>query len=926
MKNFFFSLVLMGINHLVHSQIETISGNIVDKETTKPLADISVFIENTTIDTVTDHHGNFTFKDKLPLGEQIIVINHEDYFKKRVPIIIVKGQSLKLGTLELSNNFKSLQEQFAIIDIAENDAQENEDQFLLQANKDSYLKSVAYNWSAAFFKVRGLGSEYSKILINGVEMNKFYNHRPNWSNWSGLNDILKSQEYSPYTKVNTQSFGDINGVTQFQMHAGAYAKGRKISASSTNRSYQGRLMATYHSGMLPNNWSYNFSASARIAQEGYSEGTNLSAQAFYASLERKLNDKHNLSLSFIYTPVERGKTSPNSNEVIELKDIKYNGYWGYQDGKKRNSRVKKVKEPIITLSHFWKPSQKLQIQNNFLLQKGFIANSRLDYTGTTAVTTNNETFYEGVGTNPDPAYYQKLPSYFLRTEGEEDYESAFLADRDFRSKGQIDWDSFYQANSINNQNATYILYDDKTEDCYMALNSIANYTISKKLKLSGKLGFRNLKSHNYAELSDLLGGSRYLDIDAFSNGNQAQNNLLTPNRIVLEGDHFKYNYHLYVRYWNGFFQTEYQNKKWLLNLGISADVNSFQREGNYENGHYPGNLSLGKSQKINNIGYGFKFNSTYQANPKTAFSANLFIKENIPSLQNVFINSRQSNIVNPNIQNELNTAIDLNFNYQYNGISARLSAYWINQINRTKNSFFYTQDVAGLGRIDNADFFQELITGMNTQNIGVEFGGEIALTSELTLQLSAAYGIHTNENNPILQITSNSSSEPVFEGKTSLKNYRLANGPQQAYGIGFSYRDPSYWWFASQLNYFNDSYINISPFIRTSNFATDIDGLPFTDYNEARAKELLKQEKFPAYFLWNAIGGKSWRLKKTYLGITIGVQNILNTIYKTGGFEQSRNSNYQSLNEDQNRENPLFGSKYWHGTGTTFYLNTYIRF
>jgi hypothetical protein len=34
------------------------------------------------------------------------------------------------------------------------------------------------------------------------------------------------------------------------------------------------------------------------------------------------------------------ENSPNSAEVTELTSETYNSYWGYQDGKKRNARVK----------------------------------------------------------------------------------------------------------------------------------------------------------------------------------------------------------------------------------------------------------------------------------------------------------------------------------------------------------------------------------------------------------------------------------------------------------------------------------------------------------------------------------------------------------------------------------------------------------
>ncbi len=76
----------------------------------------------------------------------------------------------------------------------------------------------------------------------------------------------------------------------------------------------------------------------------------------------------------------------------------------------------------------------------------------------------------------------------------------------------------------------------------------------------------------------------------------------------------------------------------------------------------------------------------------------------------------------------------------------------------------------------------------------------------------------------------------------------------------------------------------------------------------------------------NLVGGKSWKVKNYYFGFFANVSNILNTTYKTGGFEQSRNANYQTLLEDKSRTLPLFGPKYWYGYGTSFYTSIYFRF
>jgi hypothetical protein len=89
--------------------------------------------------------------------------------------------------------------------------------------------------------------------------------------------------------------------------------------------------------------------------------------------------------------------------------------------------------------------------------------------------------------------------------------------------------------------------------------------------------------------------------------------------------------------------------------------------------------------------------------------------------------------------------------------------------------------------------------------------------------------------------------------------------PQQAYGLGIDYRDPKYWWVGININYLADSYIDISPIVRTDGFIL----IPLAAFHfkatEERARG--KQEKFDPVVLLNLIGGKSWRIKGKNLGL-----------------------------------------------------------
>ena len=76
----------------------------------------------------------------------------------------------------------------------------------------------------------------------------------------------------------------------------------------------------------------------------------------------------------------------------------------------------------------------------------------------------------------------------------------------------------------------------------------------------------------------------------------------------------------------------------------------------------------------------------------------------------------------------------------------------------------------------------------------------------------------------------------------------------------------------------------------------------------------------------NAIGGKSWKVGDKYISLFVSLNNILNQKFKSGGFEQGRSANYQSLTEDSQTPKRVFGPKYWYGRGPTYFLNLNYRF
>ena len=787
---------------------------------------------------------------------------------------------------------------------------------LLNSSMDVFYRTAAYEFSSSFFKVRGLDSDNAIVHINGVKMNKLYNGRPQWSNWGGLNDVLRNQELSNGSIPLKYNFGGILGSNNINIRASEYGEGGRITYSSSNRSYSNRLMATYNSGMLEKGWAYSLSIGRRWGNEGYQDASFYDSNSAFLSVQKIFNNKHSLNFAAIYAPNRRGKVSPNTQEVYDLKGIKYNEYWGYHDGEKRNSRVKRVVEPILLLNHDWSIDDKSSLETSIGYQFGEMGNSRLDYAG---------------GANPSPAYYQDLPSYFLADTDGPDYEGAYIAQENFINNGQINWNRIYDANLTNNQanlNAAYVLYEDRVDDTQLTINSAYNREINENIKVTASANYRNLVSDNFAEISDMLGGYSYSNIDSFD---YLDYNLLSPNSIVSEGDKFKYHYKMNAEEMSLFSMINFSFNK--LEFYVAGDITNttYQRDGIFENEANAGN-SAGKGDEISFDGYGIKAGITYKFSGKHILDFNSAYLQKAPSIRNTFTNSRVNhNIVGSDINGLINDSpiteekimsFDANYIFRTPIFTGRLTGFYSEVKDANEISFYYADGLVGFE--DDSEFIQEILQGIDKKYLGVEFGVEAQIIPTVKLKGAASIGQYTYDNNPYLYLGADNNTVAV--GPSNLENYKIAGGPQKAYSVGFEYRDPDYWFIGITSNFFTNTYVDVSPLTRTQNFYLAQDGLPFNDYDISIARQLLKQEKFDDYMVVNMIGGKSWKIDDYYVGFFASINNILDQKYRTGGFEQGRNANYQQLLQDTNKPKRVFGPKYWYGRGTNYFLNLYFRF
>jgi hypothetical protein len=915
----FFLGIFSSITMLAQQTI--IKGSVKDAVSSEPIIDVLITIEETQQSTTTDALGGFIFSTNVPLGEQVLKISKSGYATKRYPIIVNEGKTVEITDMTLDLDGSDSGDLFTITlsDDELNDDTGGADNIsgLLSSSQDVFQRTAAFEFSSSFFSVRGLDSDNGTVLMNGIEMNKLYNGRPQWSNWGGLNDVVRNQELSSGLAPSAYNFGGILGSTNINTRASNYRNGGQVTYSSSNRSYTNRLMASYSSGLVEGNWAYTLMIGRRWGNEGYQDATLYEANSFFASVEKKINDKHSINFTSLYTPNRRGKSSPNTQEVYDLKGIKYNEYWGYLDGEKRNSRIKEVEEPLFMLNHYWDISSKTTLNTNVAYQFGKLGNSRLDYSG---------------GSNPSPAYYQSLPSYALSDPNGPDYASAYQLEQNFLNDGQIDWERILDANLTNNiggNNAAYVLYEDRSDDKQLTVNSILSSEINENILLNASLDYKKLTSENFGEVLNVLGSSTgLLNVDSFDN---YQYDNLNPNRVIGEGEKYRYNYNLFADVISAFAQAQFKYNKVDFYVSGSVSNTTYQREGLWEHSRFPGDASFGKGKELTFTGFGTKAGFTYKLSGKHLFDVNAGYITRAPSLRNTFSNSRENHNIVRNIEEEKISAVDASYIFRSPIVKAKLTAFYSKTQDANEVGFFFADGLSGeeIENNDTSAFVQEVLQGIDKKNIGLEFGIEAQVTPTIKLKGAASVGQYTFDNNPDLYLTSasfTSQTGSISYGEANLKNYKVAGGPQRAYSVGFEYRDPDYWWVGATANFFTNTYLDINTLTRTKNFYLDADGLPFNDYDPELANQLLKQEKFDDYMVVNLVGGKSWKIDDYFVGFFASVGNLLDTDYKTGGFEQGRSANYRELRDDNANPKRVFGPKYWYGRGANYFVNVYFRF
>jgi hypothetical protein len=895
-----FCLIAAAQTFSLQAQQGTVRGVAEDRETGNPLKDVVISGSSGKQITTTDESGNFSFT--ADPGTLILYFDLPGFEQTTINVQVTRDSITDAGKIRLTSQdyFDQNLPTISVSDGASDDGMESQSiQGLLNSSSDVFVSAAAYTFGPLMFRIRGYEQNYSLVTLNGFVLNDIESGTPYYSNWGGLNDVMRNTMITSGPDPIGYLFEPVGGISRIITKASEYRAGVKAVYSLSNRTYRNRAMATYSTGMMENGWAVTGSYSFRWSQQGYEPGTFYNAHSFFLAAEKKINDRHSLNFTALDAIYRRGVAGGSTQEAYDLTGSNYyNPYWGYQDGEVRNARVRHSNKPLITLTHDWDPSEKLNIQTTVGYWGGKGGYTALNW-------------YDAE--DPRPDYYRKLPSYYT-----DSLDQAVVAGLwDDPTVSQVNWDHFYfanrkntftvnDANGITGNNITgnrsrFIVEDRRNDISQFQLNTRASWDLSQSLNLTGGLLLNLYNGHNFNVVDDLLGGDYWLDIDQFAERDfpddilLKQNDLNILNHVVTEGDIYYSDYNAHQNDGTLWATSRYRFNRFSLYAGANMKYTTMWRYGNMRKGLFP-DISFGKSEALNWLTWGVKAGGDFRITGRHVIVLNAMYNTNPPLFKNSFLSPRTRNTITTNLDKEKIVSCDLSYVLRTPYITARLTGYYTRFMNQTKVTSFYLDEEYTL--------VNYAMAGINKENYGIELGAEAKITSSLSINAIASVGQYLHVSNPSITITRDNSSEILSMEEVWIRYFRTGGTPQTALALGLEYWAPKFWWIGVTGSWYDNIYLDFNPVTRTK------DDYGYYPYWEPPIK-------LPSDYLVDIFAGKSWKINNIYIGLSLNISNVLNNkSFVTGGYEQYR---FDSTRPD------LFDPKVYYYNGFNYFLNLSIR-
>ena len=780
----------------------------------------------------------------------------------------------------------------------------------LGANRDVFSGVAAFHFNVARFRQRGYDQQWSRVLINGLPMNSIADGTIPWAYWAGLNDATKNSQSFYGPAAIDPDFGSLGNATVIDMRPFRQWARTQFGYSFANRSYQHRFSFFHARGFNRRDWSFAFAASLRYGNETYFEGTGMQGGSYYVGADKKLKDGAIVSVVMFGSVSASARQSPVVKEIIDLTgNYSYNAYWGYQAGRKRNASIATSHVPVCIVSY----ERRADNHSSLLLSAGVMA-------GQKAVTAPD--WYNAA--DPRPDYYRNLPGYQQDSSLRADLVSLYRADPGLL---QINWDKLYEVNrnsfetvhdangivgnDVSGLRSHYILEKRINSIRRAAINCVYNGLAARNFHFAGGFSAQWERHHFFKQVADLLGGEFYVDWNQFAEGDPSvlQNDLDHPNRIVVKGDRYGYNYSSLTTELTAWGQLSLSTRRFDGYAAVRIGYLNYVREGYVRTGLFPEN-SLGRSTLHEFDAFDFKVGITYKFDGRRYAYLRATAAVKPPLFNDVFLSPATRDTEQEDLRSEKWMGAEIGIIHQAPTFRCRVSAYY--------SGFSDGMNVMAFYHDGYRSFVNYALSGIGRRYAGLEAGLETQLNTRFKLTVALSIGNFVYRGRPRVSVSIDNDDFIAERGVVYLNNYRIGGTPQEAYGLQLSYQSAKGIYANLSGSYFRNHWLDMNPLRRTEA------GLQQLEPRSVQWLQAIGQTKVPDQYSVDLAFGGSLRVninrhKRHTILLYCGINNLLDQRnFIASGFEQLR---FDTEAGDVNR----FPPKYFFASGINYSINISLR-
>lgn len=687
-------------------------GTVVD-ESNEPLVGVSVVITNGKAVGVTDIDGKFSVN--VPKNTKTLTLSYVGYKP------VTAGARSAMGTIRMEPDAEMLQDVVVTQSLAKTRqtpvalSQINASDIELKLGTQELpevLKTTPGVWATkdgggfgdAKINMRGFKSANVAVLVNGIPVNDMEWGGVYWSNWAGLSDVasnIQTQRGLGAAILSAPSVGGTINITTRSLDA---EKGGSVWYGFGNDGMN-NIGLKVSTGLMKNGWAVTVLGSRKWG-DGYVQGTWFNSYNYFVNVSKRINDRHQLSLTAFGAPQKHNKRSSQDGLTIMnyqtlAKDwmdgdspYKYNATFGYDNqGQKRTSNLNMYHKPQISLAHIWQIDHKSSLSTTIYASLasggGYSGQGRGSYNG---VSLSNTSWYGATDGVPN--------TLFRNPDGTFGYNLI----QDMNEKSTTG-SNMVMANQHNNH------------EWYGLISTYTNKFLEEKLSFTAGIDMRYYIGHHKNTIVDLYNGEYYMD-DSSRKNVKAENNYLAadPNwryEKLGVGDVVYRNYDGHTHQEGAYVQGEYTMFNRRLNIVASG---SLSNTGYQRIDHFYYDKAHSKSDSYNFLGGTAKLGANYNIDRHNNVYFNVGYISRAPFFsQGVFLSSNVSNAANPDPINEKVFSAEVGYGYSSPVFSAIVNGYYTKWLDKTTTRSGNIEQGEHAG-----DRYYMNMSGVDARHMGVE--------------------------------------------------------------------------------------------------------------------------------------------------------------------------------------------------------------